>query len=417
MSDLWYDDYVPSERTDNLKQQYIMPSVGEVHGPDEAVDVEGIADWTSLQDAWGTSSFENRAFDPHATRAPVEAYDALGGGLGGGGFGSSYEPSGTDGAVGGANRSYGGAGTYGQSGAFGSYGANSGSGQALTSAPSYGSYTNGPTAPSYTNGPQAPSYTTGPLAPQAPQAPPRAGAYSLDGIYDENRVSCSSCNWTLEDKSWCCDRNCNDPNGGHFRQAYVCADPSDPTGKLTSRCEVETECLADQPPLLCSAESLRAMQRGDTRDDPSCASWRASRPTQRPTQTAMSGATSAPTYWPTSGSASPYATPYATGNTSTANSSATPSQWPSHAPSQWPSSAPSQWPSSASYAPTSTASQATPRYWPTPVPTPVPTSAQSSAPYGTPYGAPYGTAATPYGTPSRSAAPSYSPTAPWLGSA
>jgi hypothetical protein len=155
-----------------------MPSVGEVHGPDEAVDVEGIADWTSLQDAWGTSSFENRAFDPHATRAPVEAYDALGGGgLGLGGLGSSYEPSVTDGAVGGANRSYGGAGTdrtygqsggagtYGQSGgsgAFGSYGAaNSGSGQ--TSAPSYGSYTNGPHAPSYTTGPQA------------PQAPQRAG--------------------------------------------------------------------------------------------------------------------------------------------------------------------------------------------------------------------------------------------------
>ena len=309
MSDLWYEDYVPGERSDELKRRYIMPAIGATASDDAAVDVDGIADWTSLQDAWGTSSFESRATGAPRAVSEIEAYSAPG-------LGAEYTPS--------QPGSYGrGAGSYGA----GSYGAGS---YATTSAPSAttGYYDTG--APSATTGyyaTSAPSYYAS-GAPSGTSAAYDAPAYSLGDLYDENRVSCSGCNWVLEDKSWCCDRNCNDPNGGHYRQSYVCADPSDPTGKLTSRCEVDTECLADQPPTMCSAERLLERQREDTRDDPACATWRAR--TSRPVGTQ---AWSAPTQWGTSA----------------------PTQWGTSAPTQWGTSAPTQWRTSAptqSYSPT-----------------------------------------------------------------
>ena len=260
MSDQWYEDYVPSQRSTDLERRYIMPPTGWTASDSAAVDIDGISDWTTLQDAWGTASFETRATGAPRAVADIEAYSP-------GGFGAEYTPI-----------------------QAGSYGGSSSSYDRRPSAPSYGSGSAG--APSYGSG--APSYGSG--APSAPVY--RPPGYSIEGMYDENRVSCSSCNWELEDKSWCCDRDCNDPNGGNYRQAYVCADPSDPTGKLTSRCEVETECLADQPPTLCSAARLLERQQGDTRNDPSCAAWRTR--TTRPRLTdAPAYATGAPSYYAT----------------------------------------------------------------------------------------------------------------------
>ena len=289
MSDLWYADYVPGERSDELKRHYIMPSIGATASDDAAVDVDSIADWTSLQDAWGVASFESRSTGAPRAVSEIEAYTAPG-------LWAEYTPS--------QPGSYGrGAGSYGA----GSYGAGS---YATTSAPSATTGYYATSAPSY--------YASG--APSGTSAAYEAPAYSLGDLYNENRVSCSGCNWVLEDKSWCCDRNCNDPNGGHYRQSYVCAYPSDPTGKLTSRCEVDTECLADQPPTMCSAERLLERQREDTRDDPACATWRSR--TSRPVGTQ---AWSAPTQWGTSA----------------------PTQWGTSAPTQWRTSAPTQ-----SYSPT-----------------------------------------------------------------
>jgi hypothetical protein len=99
-----------------------------------------------------------------------------------------------------------------------------------------------------------------------------ARAYSASDLYDDaSRVSCSNCQWTLEDPDWCCKNDCNDKSGPNFRQAYVCADPSDKTGKLTSACEVETECMRSEPPVLCSAGRLREMQKYNSVLDAKCA--------------------------------------------------------------------------------------------------------------------------------------------------
>ena len=318
MSDLWYEDYVPAERSSDLQRRYIMPSIGSTASDDAAVDVEGISDWTSLQDAWGVTSFESRAKGATHAVSEIEAYSS-------GGFGSEYTPV--------------------------QYSAPSHSGRSGGTSSSYGggsaSYSS--SAPSYATG--APSYATG--ATGAPSAPYGAAGYSLEGMYDENRVSCSSCNWELEDKSWCCDRDCNDPNGGHYRQAYVCADPSDPTGKLTSRCEVETECLADQPPTMCSTERLLERQRGDTRDDPSCASWRAR--TNRPRLTDAPAYATGSQGYATRAPYAPSRPPASTFGAGAATSAqGVSSSWPTTQGTTHTTGAPTYWstPATSSYSPT-----------------------------------------------------------------
>ena len=300
MSDLWYEDYAPDERSGDLKRRYTMPSIGATDSDDAAVDVDGISDWTSLQDAWGTSSFESRATGAPRAVSEIEAYSSPG--LGTeyaprqpGSYGRSYGGDSGNAQHGAYGRSYGGGSEY-ASGRTPGYDAASATGYYATSAPSYYA-TSGPSATEHaTGGPSSAMYDR--------------STYSLGNMYDENRVSCSECNWVLEDKSWCCDRDCNDPNGGHYRQAYVCADPSDKTGKLTSRCEVDTECLADQPPTLCSSERLLERQRGDTRDDPACATWRGR--TSRPvgTQPWQTPASTQP--WQTPASTQPWQTPAGT---------------------------------------------------------------------------------------------------------
>jgi hypothetical protein len=106
-----------------------------------------------------------------------------------------------------------------------------------------------------------------------------AGPYDAASMYsDESRVSCSECRWVLEDRDWCCKHDCNDKNSPHYRQAYVCADPGDKTGRLTSRCEVETECRSSEPPVMCDSTRLGELQRYNTTNDPSCAV----RPTRAP---------------------------------------------------------------------------------------------------------------------------------------
>jgi hypothetical protein len=127
-----------------------------------------------------------------------------------------------------------------------------------------------------------------------------APRYDQAGLYtDDSRVSCSDCRWVLEDRDWCCKYDCNDKSSPHYRQAYVCADPSDKSGRLTSRCEVETECRESQPPVMCDAARLGELQRFNTMNDPSCA--------VRPTSTAApSRADHAP--WSTRVPDAPWAT-------------------------------------------------------------------------------------------------------------
>ena len=93
-------------------------------------------------------------------------------------------------------------------------------------------------------------------------------ALPLD-VWDPRRVSCSACDWYLEDAEWCCDHDCNQA-GPHYRQSsYVCKDPSDTSGKLTSKCE-DQECTASGLPLLCSVDRLNEMRKADTRNDLAC---------------------------------------------------------------------------------------------------------------------------------------------------
>ena len=97
-------------------------------------------------------------------------------------------------------------------------------------------------------------------------------AYSASSNYSEDsRLSCTNCRWVLDDKDWCCKNDCNDKSGPHYRQAYVCADPTDKTGRLTSMCETDTECRASEPPVNCSAAKLSELRQYTSARDPSCA--------------------------------------------------------------------------------------------------------------------------------------------------
>ena len=97
-------------------------------------------------------------------------------------------------------------------------------------------------------------------------------AYSASSNYTEDsRLSCTNCRWVLDDKDWCCKNDCNDKSGPHYRQAYVCADPTDKTGRLTSMCETETECRSSEPPVNCSAAKLSELRQYTSARDPSCA--------------------------------------------------------------------------------------------------------------------------------------------------
>ena len=128
--------------------------------------------------------------------------------------------------------------------------------------------------------------------------PTGAPRYDAASMYsDDSRVSCSDCRWVLEDRDWCCKHDCNDKSSPHYRQAYVCADPTDKTGKLTSRCEIETECRKSEPPLMCDATRLSELQRYNTTQDPSCA-VRPGLSTRAPERSAPAEqwATSAPEY-------------------------------------------------------------------------------------------------------------------------
>jgi hypothetical protein len=158
---------------------------------------------------------------------------------------------------------------------------------------------------------------------------------------DDSRVSCSDCRWVLEDRDWCCKHDCNDKSSPHYRQAYVCADPTDKTGKLTSRCEIETECRKSEPPLMCDATRLSELQRYNTTQDPSCAvrpglSTRAPEQwaTQAPEYTQAPWATSAPEYtqapWATS---APGAEQWATSAPRAEETWATQAPWVTSAPS------------------------------------------------------------------------------------
>jgi hypothetical protein len=101
---------------------------------------------------------------------------------------------------------------------------------------------------------------------------PGPSSYNASALYDDaSRVSCTNCQWTLEDPAWCCKNDCNDKSGGNYRQAYVCADPSDKSGRLTSACEVETECKRSEPPVMCSASKLRELQQYNSVLDAKCA--------------------------------------------------------------------------------------------------------------------------------------------------
>ena len=119
--------------------------------------------------------------------------------------------------------------------------------------------------------PSAPRYDSSGLTSASGGNAP-AGPYDAGSMYSEDsRVSCSDCRWVLEDRDWCCKHDCNDKSSPHYRQAYVCADPSDKTGRLTSRCEVETECSESGPPVMCNASRLAELQQFNSTNDPSCA--------------------------------------------------------------------------------------------------------------------------------------------------
>jgi hypothetical protein len=98
----------------------------------------------------------------------------------------------------------------------------------------------------------------------------QAPHYALpDSFYDARKVSCSACDWYLEDAEWCCDNDCNQA-GPHYRQAYVCKDPSDTSGRLTASCNQDTACRRSELPTRCSAERLAEMRQLDTRNDAAC---------------------------------------------------------------------------------------------------------------------------------------------------
>ena len=137
--------------------------------------------------------------------------------------------------------------------------------------------------------PSAPRYDSGSSGGNASGGNASSGTYDAASLYtDDSRISCSDCRWVLEDRDWCCKHDCNDKTSPHYRQAYVCADPSDKTGRLTSRCEVETECSKSGPPVMCDTTRLGELQRFNSTNDPSCAV----RPT--PSPDAESWATRAP---------------------------------------------------------------------------------------------------------------------------
>jgi hypothetical protein len=427
MSDLWYEEYTPEAAlSSDAHRRYTMPGMGETSAEDVAVDLDSISDWTSLSDAWGAGTFENRATGAPSVRTVegVESYSSSAGAgaeYSPGGYAPSYAPTGGSGYTTSGSGSFGAGGsgynTSGGSGGGSGYTTSGGSGYATggtTGGGSSGYATSGPTSYGPSPAASAASAAWQSYPPQAGTAAATAyatapgaglGGYSVGDLYDENRVSCSACNWVLEDKSWCCDRDCNDPNGGDYRQAYVCADPSDTSGRLTSGCEVDTECLADQPPALCSAGLLRERQLGDTRQDPSCAAWRSR--TARPRQT------DAPAYarqpYSTTGAAyatPPYATqPYAT----TGAAYATPPY------STQPYATPPYSTTGAAYATTgaayATQPYATQPYW-SPTYVPAATQQYTATPAQPSYWPPAPSAPT--------AQPSYwtpSPTAPWLGNA
>ena len=93
--------------------------------------------------------------------------------------------------------------------------------------------------------------------------------YALPEWSEESKVSCSKCDFYLEDPEWCCDHDCNQP-GPHYRTAYVCKDPSDTTGKIAAKCDERNACRGDAQPALCSTARLNEMQKLDTRNDPAC---------------------------------------------------------------------------------------------------------------------------------------------------
>ena len=93
--------------------------------------------------------------------------------------------------------------------------------------------------------------------------------YALPVWSEESKVSCSKCDWYLEDPEWCCDRDCNQP-GPHYRNAYVCKDPSDPENKITAHCDERNACRGDAQPVLCTPKRLEERQKEDTRNDPVC---------------------------------------------------------------------------------------------------------------------------------------------------
>ena len=93
--------------------------------------------------------------------------------------------------------------------------------------------------------------------------------YALPMWSEESKVSCSKCDWHLEDAEWCCDHDCNQA-GPHYRNAYVCKDPSDPEGKITANCDAQNACRGDAQPIMCSTSRLLERQKEDTRKDPAC---------------------------------------------------------------------------------------------------------------------------------------------------
>jgi hypothetical protein len=189
--------------------------------------------------------------------------------------------------------------------------------------------------------------------------PTGAPRYDAASMYsDDSRVSCSDCRWVLEDRDWCCKHDCNDKSSPHYRQAYVCADPTDKTGKLTSRCEIETECRKSEPPLMCDATRLSELQRYNTTQDPSCA-VRPGLSTRAPEQ----WATSAPEWATSAPGAEQWATSAPRAEAPWATSAPGAEQWATSAPraeAPWATSAPGaeQWATNAPRAEETWATQA-----------------------------------------------------------
>jgi hypothetical protein len=98
--------------------------------------------------------------------------------------------------------------------------------------------------------------------------------YALPTWSEDSKVSCSKCDWHLEDEEWCCDHNCNFRSGPHYRTAeygaYTCKDPSDPDGKITAHCNARSACRSDAQPFLCDPNRLQERKKEDTRNDPVC---------------------------------------------------------------------------------------------------------------------------------------------------